>query len=420
MAEDFQFILGKEGTRTFLRFREQRGMKRLPDFRRHTGLKRELLREFQVLKRERVVSDFDYDSGEDDYTLFNPGEKLIEQALDAGILLDSGGGALSRAEGDFHCAFRILDVSPGEVEVSIVLRDEDGTIIAQGQKTALKREGAALKREGAALKKEGAAEEGAAYFYTVSPGIAVYGAKVYPVKDLGLRWAETGRVYARIAKTELAAFMSMIVSGFSDPRLLYEGWSVKTARPAAALPALLFMEIDQYGYLHVRPISFLRGFPPLFLENEEIVTVVELDETDKTIGIAEVVFPEMPEVEFRQLLTKGQSPGPGSGRGKRSAENNAFYEENGRFIIEPEFAGSFIGENIMELSRRFVLLETETLAGYKLKFSKPKIKLSVSRRSGMGAGIDYLAGNAEVEIEGETFTFARFMAEYRRSSCITL
>jgi superfamily II DNA or RNA helicase len=403
MGEDFYFILGREGTRTFLRMRGQRGMRQLPDFRRYTGLKRELLREFHVLKRERVISDWvDYDSGEDEYTLFNPGEKLINQALDAGILLNSGGGVLSRAEGDFHCAFLVRDVSGNEAEVSIVLCDENEAVIAGGQKPS--------------LKKEGGAEEKPAYFYTVSPEIAVYGAKVYPVKDLGMRWAETGRVYGRIAKTELPAFISIIVSGFSSPRLIYEGWSVKKARPAAALPALLFMEIDNYGYLHVRPVRFLRGFPPLFLENEEIVTVAELDETDKTIGIAEVIFPDAPETEFRQMLTRGQ----GRGRGRRSAENSAFYEENGRFIIEPEFAGSFIGENILELSRRFVLLETEVLSGYKLKFSKPKIKLSVSRRSSMGAGIDYFSGNAEVEIEGETFTFARFMAEYRKSSCITL
>ncbi|MDR2071132.1 MAG: DEAD/DEAH box helicase [Treponema sp.] len=386
--------------------RGQRGMRQLPDFRRYTGIKRELLREFHVLKRERAISDWvDYDKGEDEYALFNPGEKLINQALDAGILYNSEGGILSRAEGDFHCAFLIRDVSGNEAEVSIVLCDENGTVIAGGQKPS--------------LKKEGEGEEKTSYFYTVSPEIAVYGSTVYPVKDLGLRWAETGRVYGRIAKTELPAFISIIVSGFSKPQMVYEGWSVKKARPAAALPALLFMEIDKYGYLHVRPISFLRGFPPLFLENEEIVTVAELDETDKTIGIAEVIFPEAPEAEFRQMLTRGQGSGRGRGR-RNAAENDAFYEENGRFIIEPEFAGSFIGENIVELSQRFVLLETEVLSGYKLKFSKPKIKLSVSRRSGIGAGIDYLSGNAEVEIEGETFTFARFMAEYRKSSCITL
>ncbi|MDR0997790.1 MAG: DEAD/DEAH box helicase [Treponema sp.] len=403
MAEDFHLILGKEGTRTFLRLHGQR--RQFPDFRRYTGLKRELLREFISLKKEFIVSDIiDFEAGEDEYTLFNPGEKLINQALEAGILRNTEGKPLSRAEGDFHCAFLIRDVSEKEAEVSIVLRDEDGIILAGGQKPALKKD---------------AGEEKAAYFYAVSPGIALYGGRIYPVRDLGLRWAETGRVYARLAKTELPAYISMIASGFSDPQLIYEGWSVKTTRPAMALPALLFMEIDKYGYLHVRPISFLRGFPPLFLENEEIVTVAEMDETGKTLGIAEVVFPEAPEEQFRLMLSKGRGTGR-TGRGRRSSENDTFYEENGRFIIAPEFAGVFIGENIVELSQRFVLLETDVLSGFKLKFSKPKIKLSVNRRTGMGAGIDYLSGNAEVEIEGATFSFARFMAEYRKSSCIIL
>jgi superfamily II DNA or RNA helicase len=408
MAEDFHFTLGREGARTFLRLGGQR--RQFPDFRRYTGLKRELLREFISRKRFIVSEIIDFDAGEDEYTLFNPGEKLVNQALEAGILRGVEGGPLSRAEGDFHCAFLIRDVSEKEAEVSIVLRDEDGIIIANGQKPALR------KTEGAA--DESAAGEKAGYFYAVSPGIVVYGGKIYPVRDLGLRWAETGRVYARLAKTELPAFVSLIVSGFSNPELLYEGWTVKKTRPAMALPALLFMEIDKYGYLHIRPISFLRGFPPLFLENEEIVTVAEMDETDKTLGIAEVIFPEAPEEQFRQMLIKSRSPG--RGRGKRNAENDTFYEENGRFIIAPDFAGAFIGENIIDLSQRFVLLETEVLSGFKLKFSRPKIKLSVNRGVGMGAGIDYLSGNAEVEIEGESFSFARFMAEYRKSSCITL
>ncbi|MDR2052091.1 MAG: DEAD/DEAH box helicase [Treponema sp.] len=404
MAEDFNFVLGREGTRTFLRL-QGRGMRQLPDFRRYTGLKRELLREFIALKKEFAVSRIiDFNTGGDEYTLFNPGEKIIAQALDAGMLRDSNGTMYRRAEGDFHCAFLIKDLTENEAEVSIVLRDENGTIIAEGQKPA--------------IRKDGDAPEKPAYFYAVSAGITVYGSQIYPVKDIGLRWAETGRVYARLAKTELPAFISLIVSGFSNPDLIYEGWSVKPARPAFALPALLFMEIDKYGYLHIRPISFLRGFPPLFLENEEIVTVAEMDETDKTIGIAEVIFPEAPEDEFRQMLTKGQGKGRRASRG--DTYSDTYYEENGRFIIEPEFARAFIGENIIALSQRFALLETEVLSGYKLKFSKPKIKLSVNRRSSMGSGIDYFAGNAEVEIEGETYSFARFMAEYRKSSCITL
>jgi superfamily II DNA or RNA helicase len=407
MTEDFYFILGREGARVFLRLQGRRGSP--PDFRRYTGLKRELLREFLALKKGRAVTEvFAVDSIEDAYTLFDPNEKLINAALEAGVLRNAGGRVFRRAEGDFSCAFHVRDRTANEVEVAIVLCDETGAVIAGGQKPSIKKD---------SIKKD-EVEEKAAYFYAVAPGLVVYGDTVYPVQDLGLRWAETGRVYAQLAKTELPAFISLIVSGFSGLEIRYEGWAVKKIRPAAALPALLFMEIDTYGYLHIRPISYLRGFPPLFLENEEIVTLAEMDETDKTIGIAEVIFPEAPEEQFRQMLTKGRSQG--QGRKKKDSRDDDFYEEKGRFIIAPDFARSFIGEHILELSQRFVLLAAEVLSGYKLSFTKPKIKLSVSRKIGMGGGIDYLGGSAEVEIEGERFTFARFMAEYRKSSCITL
>ena len=67
-----------------------------------------------------------------------------------------------------------------------------------------------------------------------------------------------------------------------------------------------------------------------------------------------------------------------------------------------------------------MLLETGVLAGYKLNFAKPKIKLSLNRKNSMGKGIDYLGGSAEVEIGGQVFSFAQFMAEYRKASFITL
>jgi hypothetical protein len=167
MAEDFYFVLGREGARTFLRL-QGRGMRQLPDFRRYTGLKRELLREFIALKREFAVSRIiDFDTGEDEYTLFNPAEKIITQALDAGMLRDPDGTMYQRAEGDFHCALLIKDLTENETEVSIVLRDENGTIIAEGQKPA--------------LKKDGDAPEKPAYFYAVSPGIVVYGSQIYHI-----------------------------------------------------------------------------------------------------------------------------------------------------------------------------------------------------------------------------------------------
>ena len=100
-------------------------------------------------------------------------------------------------------------------------------------------------------------------------------------------------------------------------------------------------------------------------------------------------------------------------KGNKAAKN-MLHEENGRFILEPDFAKKFFTENIIELTRRFVLLQTAVLKDYRLNFSRPKVRLS------MGRGIDYLSGSCEIELEGETFSFQDFMREYRNSSFITL
>jgi superfamily II DNA or RNA helicase len=418
--EGFYFVIGREGDRTFFRLRDAKGGKQLPDFRRHTGTARELLREFFARKDEQDRSFiFAFGgSAEDGYTLYNPDERLIERALSAGLLRDSRGLLLKAAEGFFRCTLLVEDSGGGRVGVSLALEDEAGTLIARGRqpeiKTRVSREQVPLKqvsRKLASLEQvpreqvslDAGGREGVG-FYTLSPRLALFEDRIYPIEDLGHRWAETDRIQGGLQKAELPAFLSLVFSAFANPELRYEGWTIRRIRPARALPALLFMEIDKYGYLHVRPVSFLRGFPPLFLENEDIVTVVEMDETARVFGIAEVIFPEAPEDLFRNLLSRG-----GRERVKKSV-----HEERGRFIIAPQFAREFFGESIIDLSRQFVLLETGVLAGYKLSFSRPRIRFS------MGKGIEYLSGNAEVEIEGERFSFSRFMEEYRRAACITL
>ena len=395
--ETFHFIIDREGTSTTFRFYNPGRVQQVPDFRRFTGVQRELLREF-LAHRQALEYAYDFDgAGSDTYTLKNPDERLIRHALASGLLRNAQGDILHEAEGLYRCTLLIEDVSGSHVNVSLVLVDESGTAVAAGRKPE-------LRKEEPESGKKAAENSLPPSFFTLSHRLAIAGNQVYAIEDLGMHWAETDRIYARVQKAEAPAFLSLVFSTFANLRLMYEGWKVKRIRPTPALSALLFMEIDRYGYLHVRPVSFLRGFPTLFLENEDIVSVVEMNESDKVLGIAEVVFPEPPEDLFRAMLS----------RGNKGAAKTSIYEENGRFIIAPEFAGEFLGKNIIELAQQFVLLETQVLSGYKLKFSKPRLRLS------MGKGIDYLSGNAVVELEGQSFSFARFMAEYRKDSFITL
>lgn len=374
------------------------GAKSLPDYRKYAGAEREALREFCFSINEgagnfSVRADSFFDAGKpaagsaigsaknklkSGFVLRDPSEKLLEAALEAHILVDSKGETIIRAEGIYRCAISLKDKQTG-FEAEFILIDEDGETIP------------------------------AKFFYMVNSSDALCKNKLCAVQNIGRYWKNTDVFFQFVKKEHITSYLSLMFSRFSNLSLCYEDWQIKKSRPLAAQPALLFMEIDKYEYLHVRPIFYLRDFPPLFLENEEIVTAIKMDEAEKIFYVSEIMFPDSSEALFRAALIKFEKKSE-----KKIEVKKYVYEEKGRFIIAPDFAKQFFSESIFELSAHFVLLETKILAGYKVSFSKPRVKLSLS------SGIDFLSGNADIEFEGESFSFADFMNEYKKASFITL
>ena len=400
----FSLILEWDAQGPVLRYSGQA----MPDYRRFTGSARELLRVFlEQTKNNAHLLYIDTNAFFDGppakkalaptfstHLIRDPDEKLLSLALDAGILKTKDNKTIVRAEGVYFHALQ-LDTTDGlSVTVSPVLLDDTGVTAAAGNSAA------------------------------VNPTYVLCKDKLYETTGLGFNWKERDILVTRIKKSDLTSYLSLVFSRFPNIEIRYNendpavntaahtAWQTRHIRPVNALNALLFMKIDQHEYLHLQPIAYLDGFPPEFLENEEIVTVVKMDETEKLFTVAEIVFPESSADVFRNFLRKG-APGNGSFSGKTMFQKH-IYEEAGRFIISPEFARAFFSEKIFELSAKFVLLKTKTLAPYKIFFSKPKLKLSFA------SGIDFLAGDAEIEFEEAKYSFADFMDEYKKNACITL
>ena len=221
---DFYFIIECAGGRTYLRLCDDKntGKNRLmPDFRMFTGTERELLREF-LAHRQAPEYAYDFDGeGTDTDAIVNPDDRLIGHVLSAGLLRNSGGELLHEAGGFFRFALRIEDVSDSQIEVTLVLLDESGNAAAIAQKPLLN-------------------ENEPPVFYTVSPAYAIAGDRVFLTGDLGPRRAETGRVHARLPKTDAPAFLSLVFSTFSNLDLLYEGWKLKKDQFRACAACTVF------------------------------------------------------------------------------------------------------------------------------------------------------------------------------------
>lgn len=365
----------RDANGTSLRFRGEAGA----DYRRYTGTEREVLREFRA--RRNISSEtfnFASDNFSDDAVVRDPDDGLLELALNAGVLYAPDGSPITRADGAYTCALNLED-KQNSVEVSLMLLDEEGVSALNGRFTML------------------------------TSRSVLHENRIYTINNMGRAWKNISVFWTLIKKSDLTSYLSLMFSQFPRLPLRYKTWQTRFARPITAQPALLFMDIDTYEYLHVRPIAHLPDFPPAFLENEEIVSAVRMDETEKVFSISEIVFPEPSDDLFRAALVKYARA-----HGGKETLKKQIYEENGRFIIAPDFAKEFFSGMIFELSSQFVLLQTKVLAGYKVSFSRPRLKLSLT------TGIDFLSGTAEVTYEGIRYTFSEFMQEYKKESFITL
>lgn len=204
----------------------------------------------------------------------------------------------------------------------------------------------------------------------------------------------------KIKKDNLPLFFSMLLSKYDFVDIVLTGYTVIQRKPLLAQPALVFREIDEYGYLHVIPDSHVEGFAPGVVSENGIIKAVSISDEDRTIEIRDIMFTDDPVDKFRTML----------GRNTK----NSVYEENGHFIIDGPFAESFIASHFMELLSSFALYNPEVLSKYKIRYARPKIHFRFS------SGIDFLEGESDVEIAGETMSLDRFLSSYSKNNGFVL
>ena len=373
----FFFHLVHEPDGWGLLLKDSKGNACEPDYHRHTGTIRSALRAFSLMhEKEQNYLRWDaQDSTNAAYTVHDPGPRLMNLALRSHLLFDEKGRAL-HANNEVTSIQLILEPCENQhITAHPMIRFSEQL----GEKDIN------------------------SPLYAISAEHVVLGTHVFQCEDLGLYWHEWSILNATMQASDLETYLSLVLSKFPTLSLDYTGYSIKNSPPITASSSLVFKEIDAYGYLHILPLIHLESYPPGFFEEQDIIKVVYLDETEKLISISEVIYPQDAAEEFRMLLAK---------MGKEA--KSAVFEDERHFILEADFAQRFLSLYMGELVKRFALFQSSVLGKYKIKFSKPKLKLS------LGSGIDYFEGDAEISMENETFSFSRFLSEYREKGFITL
>lgn len=354
-----------------------------PDFRRYEGPTRDLAREYAAEKRgrsgriewEAAMGQADPEGEEG----LPPTPRLVELGLRASALVD----------GDL----RPLEAVPDRDRAVALVEEKEGLYLVRVLPLSVAQDPEARKALG--LGNPGLTALGQRH--------ALLQGRIYDLGDLGPEWDRMDGAAAILQRGELVLHLSALVSAFPGLEPYWEGYEILRGRSRLVRPALLFREIDAYGYLHVRPFGLVEGLPPGFLEEADLSRLVEIDEVERSLSIADLLFPRLADEEFRRLLAaEGRNP------------DTAVFEEAGRFVLDPDFAERFLVANMRALMARFALVETEKLARYRIVAGRTKLRFRTS------SGINFLGGEAEIEIGGERIPYERFLRDYEREGCVTL
>lgn len=241
----------------------------------------------------------------------------------------------------------------------------------------------------------------------ISQNYAYTNEKIYKINSLGKNFSEIKSFETSFRDNELEKYLSLLFSNIDNITINYKNFVQIDGLLRYTMPALIFEKVEKNNTLFVRLTKSLPGINPDLLENYDISRIVSVNDPGKIITVSEVrekeLYPYFDEID--RILLKYK---------KILKTKNEYYFIDNTFIIEESLAKEFVYKELHYLISRFEIFGTEKLKIYNVRPVTPKLNLSLNH------GIDFLEGDANLEIEGEIIPFSEAIASYNRNSYITL
>jgi len=231
--------------------------------------------------------------------------------------------------------------------------------------------------------------------------------RIYQIQPLGENFGNLLVFNTTFLPINLEKYLSLVYSYFENISVSYEDYKPITGEPRQTQPTIIFEKVDVDNSLYMRISISLPGFDAEFFDNYDISKIASLNELEKKIVVSDLVGKEIYDcfVEIEKLLKRYK---------KSLKDKNDYFFEDNLFIVEESLAREFVYKELPNLISQFAILGAEKLKSYRIKAVTPKLSLSMSH------GIDFLEGDVNMEIEGESFSLFDALNQYKKSSYIEL
>ena len=377
----FKILFDKRGA--YLDVAYRKGNHAVPDYRCYSGAMRELLKALDAIgQREEMRVDW---RGEGEHVYLADHDYLLWLLRECDAVVDEEDAAVAFAASPLRFSAEIVEEDAGDgtqrLRCSIMARNDAVALQCSPSMRFLNENHVLVDKT------------------------------VHETQALGERFSQLAQFNAVVAKDEAELFLSLLVSTYADLPLQYEGCRVVAGAVCEAVPSVVFEKIDAAGALHMSVVPSVPGMPPLFLAEYDIVRVARINELEKTISVSQVVYDDIAAAvkDIRASLTAHAKR-----LSKDEGDAGSFTSSANWFVVDEALAHQFIHAELSRLLTTYTVHGSERLTAYKVRVCVPKLSLS------LGAGIDFLDGDASLDIEGQSFSIADVLAQCRKQAYVKL
>lgn len=231
---------------------------------------------------------------------------------------------------------------------------------------------------------------------------------IYPINTIGDNYSQLHFFLSDIDSNMIEEYLSVLFSYVDNIEVAYDGVAIEhNEQEVKARPTLLFEKVDSDRTLYLRLVEQIKGMSVDFMQRFDVNTVAtRTDESHITVRrIANVNLADYADSLRQQIVKHAPS---------REAAKQVYYDDDFLFIIPETVAGPFLLSALPQLLSEYQLIGADKLRDYKVQPVKPKLNVALS------SGIDFLEGEATVELGDQQFTLQQILSQYSKKHYVEL
>ena len=230
---------------------------------------------------------------------------------------------------------------------------------------------------------------------------------IYPIASVGDNYRQLNYFLSSFSESMLEQYLSVFFSFIENVQVVYEDYEVEfSENDIVPTPSLSFEKIDADKTLFLRLTESVKGLPLDFVQQFDLsmVASLSLERKIKVKRLSHLPIDDTIASLRKEILQYAPN---------KTAQKDVYVEDN-LFIIPEETAGPFLLHALPQLLRTYQLVGAEKLRQYKVKPVMPKLNINFS------SGIDFLEGDATLDLDNEQFTLQQILQQYNSKKYIQL